>query len=174
METEKDTKLTKDFFSLIIPAMADRDKFDIHVGNVCTVLDEKIPGCYEIVAIESRGSDENINDWDNVKGEVLVIVDGDLENRPTSLTDVVAAFEEGSDMAFAGQYTDSNNRANEALSYFGIRRNALPRLHESSEGHKLILEILGPETIKKLSSTPTEVSGSYILEHLKRMIGVKQ
>jgi len=172
---EPGNKSTVDFFSLIIPAMQDRDRFDIHVGNVCTVLDKKIPGCYEIVAVESRGSDDSLNDWDHVKGEILVIIDGDLENQPTSLGDVVTAFEEGNDMAFAGQYPDSNNRASEAnLCYFGIRRNALSRLHESPEGHKLILEILGPETIKKLGASPSEVSGSYILKHLKRMIGVMQ
>lgn len=163
------------FFSLIIPASSDRQKFDGHINNVCAILDSKIPGYYEIVAIENRGDDNSLNDWDQVKGEVLVIIDGDLECPPTTLCDVIAAFEEGNDMAFAGQYVGPKGHNNEPdLSYFGIRRSSLSRIHESPRGHKLILEILGPETIKKLNTSPSEISGGYILKHLKKMIGVQK
>lgn len=162
------------FFSLIIPTRADRDLFARHIDSVCAVLDNQIPGYYEIVAIES-GADNPANEWDHVKGEVLLIIDGDLTCPPTTLCEVVTAFEDGSDMAFAGQYKNNDRSATEPeLSYFGIRRSSLPRLHESPEGHRLILEILGPDTIKKLSNAPTEVSGNYILNHLRKMIGVQK
>ncbi len=162
------------FFSLIIPANADRQLFEGHVNNVCAVLDQQIPGYYEIIAVES-GQDNSSNDWDNVKGEVLVIIDGNLECAPTTLCEVITAFQDGSDMAFAGQYRDSvKSHDDPELSYFGIRRSSLSRLHESPEGHRLILEILGPETIKKLGTAPREISGNYILKHLRKMIGVQK
>lgn len=162
------------FFSLIVPSASDREKFDGHISSVCAVLDKQIPGYYEIIAVESQPDNSSLNDWDHVNGEVLVIIDGNLTCQPTSLHDVITAFMDGSDMAFAGQYIDGTSRTSEPdLSYFGIRRSSLSRIHESPEGQKLILEILGPETIKKLATSPTEVSGNYILKHLRRMIGVQ-
>lgn len=161
------------FFSLIVPNVAERETFKSHINSVCAVLDSQIPGYYEIVAVEV-GEDNPTNEWDNVKGEVLVIIDGDLTCPPTTLCEVITAFEDGNDMAFAGQYQDGKETSGEPeLSYFGIRRSSLDRLHESPEGHKLILEILGPETIKKLASSPSDISGNYILKHLRNMIGVR-
>jgi hypothetical protein len=169
-ETKKPSGI---FFSLIVPAHADRGVFEGHVSNVCSVLDNQIPGYYEIVAVES-GEDNPSNDWDHVKGEVLVIIDGDLACSPTTLCEVITSFHDGSDMAFAGQYRDGKKTDTDPeLSYFGIRRSSLSRIHESPDGHRLILEILGPETIKKLSTSPRDISGNYILKHLRKMIGVR-
>ena len=103
----------------------------------------------------------------------MVIIDGDLDIEPTTLTDVITAFKDGSDMAFAGQYHEGRREeSTPELSYFGIRRSSLPRLHESPEGYKLIVEILGAETIKKLAEDPSEISGNYILKHLRKAVGV--
>lgn len=163
------------FFSLVIPALADREKFNVQITNVCGILDGKIPGCYEIVAIENRQDDNNLDDWDHVKGEVLVIIDGDLEQEPTTLTDVIQTFKDGSDMAFASQYATSNHRRGEPdLSYFGIKRSSLPRLHESPNGQKLILEILGPETIKRLSTAKGDREGDHILKSLRKIVNVRE
>lgn len=161
-------------FSLIVPMSTDTEKFDVHVANVCSILDNHIPNCYEIVAIDGQGEDVPDNEWDAVRGEVLVIIDGNLDSRPTTLPDVVNAFNDGSDMAFAGQYQEGQKLGGDPeLSYFGVRRSSLSRLHESPEGYQLIMEILGPDTIKKLSTDPSDVSGNYILKHLRKMIGVK-
>ncbi len=163
------------FFSLVIPTLADREKFNVQVTNVCGILDGKIPGCYEIVAIENRQDDGNLDDWDHVKGEVLVIIDGDLEQEPTTLADVIQAFKDGNDMAFASQYRGSKGRDDEPnLSYFGIKRSSLPRLHESPNGQKLILEILGPETIKRLSTTQGDREGDHILKSLRKIVNVRE
>lgn len=160
------------FFSLIIPAVPDREQFNIQVSNVCTVLDGKIPGCYEIITIEKQ-PDDSLSEWDHVKGEVLVIIDGNLEHPPTTLNDIVGAFEDGNDMAFAEQYPEvRNERQSPDISYFGIKRSSLPRLHKSPEGQRLILEILGPENIKKLQTATNEPSSSYILKHLKKIVGI--
>lgn len=160
------------FFSLIIPAVPDREKFNIQVTNVCSVLDGRIPGCYEIITIEKQ-PDDSLSEWDHVKGEVLVIIDGNLEHPPTTLNDIVGAFEDGNDMAFAEQYPKDRNRWQQPdISYFGIKRSSLPRIHESPEGKRLILEILGPEAIKKLQVSSKESSDSYIVKHLKKILGI--
>jgi hypothetical protein len=160
------------FFSLIIPAVSDREKFNVQVSNVCSVLDDKIPGCYEIITIEKQPGD-SVNEWDHVKGEVLVIIDGDLQKPPTTLNDIVGAFEDGTDMAFAEQYPETKDqRGQPDISYFGIKRSSLPKLHESPEGQRLILEILGPENIKKLQQSTNKTTGGYILGHLKKIIGL--
>lgn len=170
METDNQSKT---IFSLIVPLSADKEKFSNQISNVCSVLDDKIPNCYEIVAIDGKGADVPGSDWDAVKGDILVIIDGDLESKPTTLNDIIKAFDDGSDMAFAGQYKDSHDNGNEPiLSYFGVRRSSLPRLHESPEGYQLIVEILGPDTIKKLSTSPSDISGNYILRHLRKVIGM--
>ncbi len=168
------SKSSSMFFSLIIPAVPDREQFNVQVTNVCSVLDDKIPGCYEIITIEKQ-ADNSVNEWEHVKGEVLVIIDGDLQHPPTSLNDIVGAFEDGNDMAFAEQYPEVRGaRPQPDLSYFGIKRSSLPRLHESPEGQRLILELLGPENIKKLQTSESKSSGSYILKHLKKIIGLGQ
>lgn len=168
-----ESKESKVIFSLIVPHDSDTEKFEGHIANVCSILDDQAPNCYEIVAIEGKGKDVPTNEWDTVKGEVLVIIDGDLDIEPTTLTDVITAFKDGSDMAFAGQYHEGRREeSTPELSYFGIRRSSLPRLHESPEGYKLIVEILGAETIKKLAEDPSEISGNYILKHLRKAVGV--
>lgn len=169
---EDSKKSANMFFSLIIPAVPDREQFNVQVANVCTVLDDKIPGCYEIVTIEKQ-PDDSLSEWDHVKGEVLVIIDGNLQHPPTTLSDIVGAFEDGNDMAFAEQYLAARNEHHSPdISYFGIKRSALPRLHESPEGQRLILEILGPDNIKKLQSSENKSSGSYILKHLRKIVGI--
>lgn len=169
----KDNHDSEIIFSLIVPLATDTEKFNGHIANVCSVLDDHIPNCYEIVAIDGKGADVPNNEWDAVKGEILLIVDGDLDTKPTTLSDIISSFKEGSDMAFAGQYQEGQKVGDQPqLSYFGIRRSSLPRLHESPEGYRLIVEILGPETVSKLASEPSEVSGNYILKHLRKMVGV--
>ena len=168
-----ESKESKVIFSLIVPHNSNTEKFEGHIANVCSILDNHAPNCYEIVAIEGKGEDVPSNEWDTVKGEVLVIIDGDLDIEPTTLTDVITAFKDGSDMAFAGQYREGRvEESTPELSYFGIRRSSLPRLHESPEGYKLIVQILGAETIKKLAEDPSEISGNYILKHLRKAVGV--
>lgn len=157
---------------MVVPALTDRKKFDVQIMNICGVLDGKIPGCYEIVTIENRKTDDHLDDWDHVKGDVLIIIDGDLEHVPTTLADVIDAFREGSDMAFAGQYAKTGAKNDPDLSYFGIKRSALSRLHESPRGQKLILDILGPETIKKLD-TAKDAGDGRILKNLRRLIDVR-
>lgn len=162
------------FYSLIVPNNTDTEIFQSHITKVCSVLDNHIPNYYEVIAIDGVDKDVPKKDWDRVKGEVLVIIDGDMKCEPTLLCDVVDAFKTGSDMAFAGQYQDQQGEENDnpTLSYFGIRRSALSRIHESPEGYKIILEILGPDTIAKLSTSPTKISDNYILHHLRQMIGL--
>lgn len=170
---KQESESEKIIYSLVVPHDTNNDVFQSHVDKVCSVLDNKVPNCYEIIAIEGKGQDVPDNDWDHVKGEILVIIDGDMTYEPTTLCDVVDAFDKGSDMAFAGQYDGPVKDENAPiLSYFGIRRSSLPRIHESPEGYKLILGILGPDTIKKLSTEPTKVSDRYILNHLRKMIGL--
>ncbi len=160
------------FFSLLIPVLEDREQFNVHVTNICTVLDNKIPGCYEIVAIEKQ-RDDSLNAWDHLKGEVLVVIDGNLNYPPTTLNEVVLAFEDGSDMAFAEQYPEMRNSLSlPDISYFGIKRASLPRLNESPEGQRLILEILGPENIKKLQLQTKGSSEGNIFGQLKKIIGI--
>ncbi len=163
----------KVLFSLIVPLSPDTERFDGHIANVCSVLDDHIPNCYEIVAIDGKGKDVPENEWEAVKGEVLVIIDGNLDQKPATLSDVINAFNDGSDMAFAEQYREGQKKDRPELSYFGVRRSSLPRLHHSPKGYQLIVEILGSETIDKLSNDPSAISGNYILKNLKKVIGVQ-
>lgn len=161
-------------YSLIIPIGIDRANFDNRIGNICTLLDDDIAGCYEIVAIESPKQNGASEDWDKVHGEVIVVIDGDLDRTPTTLREVIGSFEKGSDMAFAGQYApDATFDDEPELSYFGIRRTSLGNIDKSPEGQQLVLEILGPEVIRKLME-PTPTSGHvYILTHLRKLIGIR-
>ena len=173
MDMTQAPEVTKIIYSLVVPHDTDVNIFQSHIDKICSIMDDQTPNCYEIIAIEGKGQDVPDNDWDHVKGEILVIIDGDMNHEPTTLRDVVDAFSKGSDMAFAGQYDGTINDKNiPILSYFGIRRSSLPRIHESPEGYKLILDILGPDTIKKLSTEPTKISDKYILQHLRKMIGL--
>jgi|GEM_PF-2364644 len=164
----------KIIYSLVVPLSTDTNKFDKHIANVCSVLDDQIPNCYEIVAIDGEAKDVDDNEWDNVQGEILLIIDGDLDSKPITLSDIIASFKQGSDMAFAEQYKKGiETKTHPELSYFGIRRSSLKQLNSSLQGYQLMVEILGPDTIEKLATNPSAISGNYILKNLKKVIGVQ-
>lgn len=169
---EKDSK--SPIYSFIVPLNPGHGEAKECIDGVCTVLDEKIAGSYEVIAIEDPKANDANDEWDQVKGEVVIILDGDLRQRPTTLCDVISAFEEGSDLAFAGQYTTKNATDSEpTLSYLGIRRSALDTIESSDEGKRLVVEVLGPKTIQKLRNRPTTALNGYILKHLQKVIGVR-
>lgn len=168
---EKDTK--NPVYSFIVPLHPEHGDAKACIDGVCTVLDEKIAGYYEVVAIEDPKADNASDEWDQVQGEVVIILDGDLRQKPTTLCDVVTAFEDGSDLAFAGQYAAQDPKTKEpSLNYLGIRRSALDTIKSSDEGKRLVVEILGPKTIQKLRNKPTPALNGYILKHLQKAIGI--
>lgn len=159
-------------FSILIPIKNDRGDFDQQVEKICRQLGGDKADCYEIIGIESPKSVNAHRDTDEVHGDVIIVIDGDLKQTPTTLSEVLGAFEKGSDMAFAGQYAANAKKTDEPeLSYFAVRRNSLPHISESPEGQRLIVEVLGTDMIKRLIEQDDQSKHNYVFGHLRKMIG---
>ncbi|OGG85607.1 hypothetical protein A2392_02460 [Candidatus Kaiserbacteria bacterium RIFOXYB1_FULL_46_14] len=159
-------------YSLIIPWIADQAILDNQIKSLSAIFDDETNALYEIVAVDRSHIKEVAEDLDRIKGDVLIIIDGELKEPPGLLKEMIDSFEKGADLALAGHYSDNQNDAKEpALVCFGIRRTALPRIKESPEGFGLALNILGPEAIKRMSGH-YDTPGGHLTTYLKHLIEV--
>jgi len=184
------------FFSLIITKPIDPQTVETTVKNISEVLDEEMPQSYEIIVMDSdtssleaatqvaekyptlrvfkyTGNTPVAAGWEQASGNVLGIIDGDLVQPPTSLSDLIKDIKSGSDISVTSQYKDGKPDGGDPdLSFMAIRKQALPKLNESSKGYQLMLEMMGPENIRKMADDKMEDSNSgRILSHLKNIIG---
>lgn len=157
-------------YSLIIPWIENQEKLDQQIKALCSVFESATDSPYEIVAIDRSHIKEVAEDLDRIKGEIFIIIDGEMNEPPELLKELIGSFEKGADLALAGHYNSNKDDSKEpSLICFGIRRSALPRIKESPEGFGLALNILGPEAIKRMSS-PSAEAGGHIPTYLKHLI----
>ncbi len=157
-------------YSLIIPWIEDQEKLDRQIKALCAVFEKATDSPYEIVAIDRSHIKEVARDLDRIKGEIFIIIDGEMNEPPEMLAELISSFEKGADLALAGHYADGKHGEDEpSLICFGIRRSALPRIKDSPEGFGMALNILGPEAIKRMSA-PSEEAGGHIPTYLKHLI----
>lgn len=185
------------FFSLIITSPPSAESLGEIVSAICKILDEHLPSHYEIILMDDKpevlaaatelanthdqlrvfkytGDTPVAAGWEQAHGNVLAVIDGDLTQPPTTLSDLTKALKKGSDLAMTSQYKDGKPQNGEPdLSLLAIHKKKLPELNESSKGYQLMVEILGPETIKKMSKDGQKQSGG-LMSHLKNMLTHKQ
>ncbi|BAY94104.1 MULTISPECIES: glycosyltransferase [unclassified Tolypothrix] len=139
------------FLSLVIPTYKERDNIKNVVKILSQVLDECIPGRYELIVVDDNSPDRTwevaqslmgdypqlrvmrrqqerglssavIRGWQAARGKILGVIDGDLQHPPEVLTQLVTEIEQGADLALASRHIEGGG-----VSSWSIVRRFLSR-----------------------------------------------
>ncbi|MGM3305235.1 glycosyltransferase [Anabaena sp. WFMT] len=139
------------FLSLVIPTYKERDNIENVVNILSHLLDEAIPGNYELIVVDDDSPDRTwevaqslipdypqlrvmrreeerglssavIRGWQAATGRVLGVIDGDLQHPPEVLTQLLGKIEDGADLALASRHVDGGG-----VSSWSVIRRFLSR-----------------------------------------------
>ncbi|MBD2626332.1 glycosyltransferase [Trichormus variabilis] len=137
--------------SLVIPTYKERDNIPNVVSILSRLLDEAIPGNYELIVVDDdspdltwevaqslmpeypqlrvmRREDERglssavIRGWQAATGSFLGVIDGDLQHPPEVLTQLLQKMIDGADLALASRHVDGGG-----VSSWSVIRRFLSR-----------------------------------------------
>ena len=155
--------------SLVIPTYKERDNIKNVVRMLSQLLDESIPGDYELIVVDDDSPDRTwevaesltreyrqlqvmrrqnerglssavIRGWQAARGRVLGVIDGDLQHPPEVLTQLLRAIQKGADMAVASRHVDGGG-----VSSWSFVRRFLSR------GAQLLGLIILPDVLGRVS-----------------------
>ncbi|MEH2437444.1 MAG: glycosyltransferase [Nostoc sp.] len=187
--------------SLVIPTYKERDNIKNVVNILSQLLDESIPGNYELIVVDDDSPDRTweiaqsltteypqlrvmrrqqerglssavIRGWQAATGNVLGVIDGDLQHPPEVLMQLLRSVEQGADLAVASRHVDGGGvsswsvvrrilsrgaqllglvilpgvlgRVSDPMSgYFMVRRSAIANAILNPVGYKILLEVIG-------------------------------
>jgi len=156
-------------FSLVIPTYNESANITRIVEILTHLLDEVIPGEYELIVVDDDSPDGTwkvaqsvtsdypqlqvmrrtserglssavIRGWQAAKGHVLGVIDGDLQHPPHVLLQMLSAIEQGADLAVASRHVEGGG-----VSSWSIIRRFLSR------GAQLIGLVLLPGVLGRVS-----------------------
>ncbi|MDA0267863.1 MAG: glycosyltransferase family 2 protein [Cyanobacteria bacterium] len=188
-------------FSLIIPTYNERRNIAAIVDQLTRLLEGTIPGSYELIVVddnspdltweaalalgntypqlrvmrrvEERGlSSAVIRGWQGARGEILGVIDADLQHPPEVLLKLLAAVQADADLAVASRHVEGGGvsewsfirrllsrgaqtlgllilpkvvgRVSDPMSgYFLVRRSAIASAPLYPKGYKILLEVIG-------------------------------
>lgn len=197
------------FLSLVIPTYKERDNIEKIVSILSKLLDEVMLNNYELIIVdddspdltwevaqslvpdypklrvmrrvEERGlSSAVIRGWQAARGQVLGVIDGDLQHPPEVLTELVNQIKAGADLALASRHVDGGGvsswsvvrrflsrgaqilgliilpgvlgRVTDPMSgYFMVRRSAIADVTMNPVGYKILLEVIGRGNIREIA-----------------------
>ncbi|MHC5670540.1 glycosyltransferase [Nostoc sp.] len=137
--------------SLVIPTYKERDNIQNVVSILSRLLDESIPGNYELIVVDDDSPDRTweiaqslmpeypqlrvmrrqqerglssavIRGWQAATGSVLGVIDGDLQHPPEVLMQLLHSVEQGADLAVASRHVDGGG-----VSSWSVVRRFLSR-----------------------------------------------
>lgn len=187
--------------SLVIPTYKESQNIPTLIQKLTQLLDTKIPNTYELIVVDDNSPDltwkiaQNmtpkypqlrvmcrkkerglstavIRGWQVAKGDILGVIDGDLQHPLETILKLLAQIEKGADLAVASRHiTDGGvsdwnivrrflsrgaqilglvilpevvGRVSDPLSgYFMVRRGAIANQTLNPKGYKILIEILG-------------------------------
>ncbi|MGB3650260.1 MAG: glycosyltransferase [Rivularia sp. (in: cyanobacteria)] len=196
-------------FSLVIPTYLEAGNINKIVRTLTSLLDESIPGDYELIIVDDNSPDgtwevalsmisefpqlrvmrrENerglssavIRGWQNARGRILGVIDGDLQHPPHILLQLISAIEKGTDLAVASRHVEGGGvsswsfirrllsrgaqmlgllilprvtgRVDDPMSgYFMVRRSCVEDITFNPIGYKILLEVLGRGRINQIA-----------------------
>ncbi len=188
-------------FSLIIPTYNERNNIKKIVQVLSYLLDKVLPDDYELIIVDDDSPDKTwevaqalipeydhlrvilrrgerglstavIRGWQLAKGEILGVIDGDLQHPPEVLLKLLAAVDQGADLAVASRHVEEGgvsdwnivrrflsrgaqilgliilpgviSRVSDPMSgYFLVRRSAISEKTLNPIGYKVLIEVLG-------------------------------
>jgi dolichol-phosphate mannosyltransferase len=196
-------------FSLIVPTFNEGKNVERIVTLLSGLLDEALPGDYELIIVDDDSPDRTwevalemmpsypqlrvmrrqterglstavIRGWQASQGEVLGVIDGDLQHPPEVLLQLLAAIDQGADLATGSRHVSGGGvsdwsldrrllsrgaqllgllvlptvvgRVSDPMSgYFLVSRSAIVDRTLNPLGYKILLEVLGRGDIKKVA-----------------------
>lgn len=156
-------------FSLIIPSYNEGDNIQQIVPILSQLLDTTIPGDYELIVVDDNSPDGTwklaqeltpeypqlrvmrretekglstavIRGWQVARGDILGVIDADLQHPPEVLLKLWQEMERGADLALASRHVEGGG-----VSEWNIIRRFLSR------GAQMLGLIILPEVISRLS-----------------------
>ncbi|MEH2115901.1 glycosyltransferase [Nostoc sp.] len=195
--------------SLVIPTYKERDNIKNVVSILSQLLDECIPGNYELIVVDDDSPDQTweiaqslipeypllrvmrrqqerglssavIRGWQAATGNVLGVIDGDLQHPPEVLTQLLRSVEQGADLAVASRHVEGGGvsswsvarrflsrgaqllglvilpgvlgRVSDPMSgYFMVRRSAIANATLNPVGYKILLEVIGRGNVDQVA-----------------------
>jgi dolichol-phosphate mannosyltransferase len=189
------------FFSLVIPTFNESKNIENIVRVLTDLLDRLISNTYEIIVVDDDSPDLTweiaselifefpqlrvmrrekekglstavIRGWQIARGDVLGVIDGDLQHPPEILQKLLQAIKQGADLAIASRHIEGGGvsdwgfmrrllsrgaqllgliilpevlgRVSDPMSgYFMLRRSAIAGCEMNPLGYKILIEILG-------------------------------
>ncbi|MEE3717336.1 glycosyltransferase [Tumidithrix elongata RA019] len=189
------------YFSLVIPTFNESKNIENIVRILTDLLDRFIPNTYELIVVDDNSPDLTwkiaqelisefphlrvmrreqekglstavIRGWQIARGDVLGVIDGDLQHPPEILQKLLQAIEQGADLAVASRHVEGGGvsdwgfvrrllsrgaqllgliilprvigRVSDPMSgYFMVRRSAIAGCEMNPFGYKILIEVLG-------------------------------
>ena len=194
------------WLSLVLPTYQESKNIPAIVELLTQLLDEKIPGQYELIVVDDDSPDLTwqvaqslmpdypqlramrrsrerglstavIRGWQAAEGEILGVIDADLQHPPEILLQMLAAMEKGADLVVASRHVEGGGvsdwsfirrflsrgaqtlglivlpgvvgRISDPMSgYFMVRRSAIAGQTMNPLGYKILIEVLGRGKIR--------------------------
>ncbi|AUC60448.1 dolichol-phosphate mannosyltransferase [Cyanobacterium sp. HL-69] len=167
------------WFSLILPTYQEGENIEGIVSKICHVLDGVIPSHYELIIVDDDSPDRTwekalkltkdypplrvmrrqnerslstavIRGWQGARGEILGVIDADLQHPPDILLELLGRICDGADLAVASRHTK-----NGGVSDWSFFRRCLSR------GAQIMGLLILPNTIGRISDP---MSGYFVLQ----------
>jgi dolichol-phosphate mannosyltransferase len=194
------------YFSLVIPTYNECKNVKSIVEKLSRLLDGSIPGNYELIVVDDNSPDRTwevaqsltaeypqlrvmrreeerglstavIRGWQAARGEVLGVIDADLQHPPETLLQLLAEIQRGADLAAASRHVADGGvsdwsvvrrflsrgaqtvgllilpgvvgRVSDPMSgYFMVRRSCIAGKTMNPAGYKILIEVLGRGDIR--------------------------
>ena len=195
--------------SLIVPTFNESRNLEELLRRVTATLDSCIPGAYELIVVDDDSPDRTwalamqladrcpalrvmrrrvekglstavIRGWQAARGQVLAVIDADLQHPPEILTALWRAVAAGADLAVGSRHTGGGGvsdwsalrralsrgaqllgfcvlpgvvgRVSDPMSgYFMVRRTSIASATLSPLGYKILIEVLGRGRIGRIA-----------------------
>ncbi|MBW4474120.1 MAG: glycosyltransferase [Stenomitos rutilans HA7619-LM2] len=196
-------------FSLVVPTYNESRNIERIVALLSDQLDAVLPHRYEIIVVDDDSPDDTwqiaerltahyphlrvmrrqterglstavIRGWQAAQGDIVGVIDGDLQHPPEVLQGLLGAIEQGADLAVASRNVDGGgvstwsamrrflsrgaqllglvllpdvvSRVSDPMSgYFLVRRSAIAEQALHPLGYKILLEVLGRGRIEQIA-----------------------
>lgn len=200
------TTTTEIKLSLIIPTYKESQNIPTIVSKLSHLLDQTIRDRYELIVVDDNSPDRTwevaqslmpeypqlrvmrrqkerglstavIRGWQAARGEILGVIDADLQHPPETLLQLYAEMERGADLAVASRHVEEGGvsdwsvirrflsrgaqvlgliilpgvvgRVSDPMSgYFMVRRDAIVGKVMDPVGYKILIEVLGRGNIR--------------------------